>query len=73
VRGTGIRVQTLAIAARQWDWTSPRIAAEYDLSETQVKDALAFYDAHHVEIDAIVAAEATAEQMRGEQLVGEIT
>ncbi len=57
VRGTGIRVQTLVVAARQWEWTPTQIAAEYGLSETQVNDALAFYGAHRAEIDAAIAAE----------------
>jgi uncharacterized protein (DUF433 family) len=57
VRGTGIRVQTIVIAARQWKWTSAQIASEYGLTKSQVNDALAFYDAHRAEIDIAIAAE----------------
>ncbi len=57
VRGTGIRVQSLVVAARQWEWTPAQIAAEYDLAEAQVKDALAFYEAHQAEIDAAIHIE----------------
>jgi uncharacterized protein (DUF433 family) len=62
LRGTGIRVQTLVIAAQLWEWTLAQIADEYDLSEVQVKDALAFYEAHRAEIDATIAAEQEMEQ-----------
>ena len=61
LRGTGIRVLTLVVANRQWGLSPSRIAAEYDLSEAEAKDALAFYDAHRPEIDAAIAAEQAAE------------
>jgi uncharacterized protein (DUF433 family) len=61
LRGTGIRVQTVVIANRQWGMLPAQIAAEYDLTEAQVKDALAFYAAHRVEIDAVIAAEESFE------------
>jgi uncharacterized protein (DUF433 family) len=64
LRGTGIRAQTVATAARQWGLTLAQIAAEYDLSKAQVNDALAFYDAHRTEIDAAVAAEQAMEDNR---------
>ena len=64
VRGTGVRVQALAIAAQQWEWTLAGIAEEYDLSESQVDDALAFYEAHRAEIDASIAAELEMEETR---------
>ena len=34
-----------------------QIATEYDLSEAQVNDVLAFYAVHSPEIDASIAAE----------------
>jgi uncharacterized protein (DUF433 family) len=61
LRGTGIRVQTVVVAAQQWEMTPARIAAEYDLTEAQVNEALAFYEAHRAEIDASVAAEQAME------------
>jgi uncharacterized protein (DUF433 family) len=57
VRGTNVRVQTLVLSARQWQWTSAQIADEYDLFEAQVQDALAFYETHRAEIEASIAAE----------------
>lgn len=61
LRGTGIRVQTMAVAAHQWDMTPDQIADEYGLAEAQVKEALAFYRAHRAEVDADLAAEQTIE------------
>ena len=57
LRGTGIRVQTIVVAARQWALTVEQIADQYDLTEAQVKEALAFYEAHQVEVDAAMEAE----------------
>ena len=57
LRGTGIRVQTVVIATRKWDMTSAQIAQDYDVPEAQVEDALAFYQAHRAEIDAMIHAE----------------
>ena len=57
VRGTGIRVQALVVAVRRWGWTLGQAASEYGLSEPQVDDALAFYEAHRAEIDASIRAE----------------
>jgi uncharacterized protein (DUF433 family) len=61
VRGTGIRVQTVAVAAERWQMAPAEIAAEYDLSEAQVEEALAFYAAHRAEIDQAIAAEQAQE------------
>jgi len=59
LRGTGIRVQTIAIASQN---NSPaEIAEDYDLSQSQVQEALGFYEAHRVEIDAHIQAEAAME------------
>jgi hypothetical protein len=40
--------------------TPAQAAAEYDLPEGRVAEALAFYDAHRAEIDAHIAAESTS-------------
>lgn len=57
VRGTGIRVQTLFIAAQQWGLSVEEIGEEYGLTTGQVHDALAFCEAHCAEIEAAIAAE----------------
>jgi uncharacterized protein (DUF433 family) len=57
LRGTGIRVQTIAIAANEWGMSPAEIANEYDISETQIKEAQAFYEAHRAEIDTAIEAE----------------
>jgi uncharacterized protein (DUF433 family) len=64
VRGTGIRVQALVVAVQQWEWIPSQVAAEYGLSESQIDDALAFYEAHRVEIDASITAELEMEKVR---------
>lgn len=63
LRGTGLRVQTLVTDVRHQGMTPAQAAADYELSEARVVEALAFYDAHRSEIDANIAAEsALAEQ-----------
>ncbi len=65
LRGTGIRVQTVVVAARQWGMEAGQIAAEFGLAEAQVKEAVAFYDAHRAEIDTALAAEQALEAGHG--------
>ena len=57
LRGTRLRVQTVVVAAQKWGFSPNQIATEYDLSEAQVNDVLAFYAANSQEIDAYIAAE----------------
>ncbi|MDZ8259993.1 DUF433 domain-containing protein [Nostoc sp. ChiQUE01b] len=59
--GTGLRMQTLAIAAQQWGLSPGQIAAQYNLTETQVNAALAFYATHQQEIDEAIASEVALE------------
>jgi uncharacterized protein (DUF433 family) len=59
LRGTGIRVQTLVIAAEHRSVS--KIAEEYDLTEAHVREALDYYEAHRAEIDASIEAEARLE------------
>jgi uncharacterized protein (DUF433 family) len=61
IKGTNIRVQTIAIAHAQWQQSPSKIADEYDLTETQVQNALAYYETHRTEIDAAIAAEQALE------------
>jgi uncharacterized protein (DUF433 family) len=62
LRGTRLRVQTLVIAADKWGLSPKEIANEYEFSEAQVNEALAFYEAHRQEIDASIATEQIIEQ-----------
>lgn len=57
LQGTGLRIQTVVIAKQKWGLSVPQIAEEYNLSEAQVNEALAFYTAHSQEIDRAIAAE----------------
>lgn len=59
LRGTGIRVQTIVNASQNME--SAEIARDYDLSVTQVQEALGFYEVHRAEIDASIHAEAELE------------
>ena len=62
LRGTGIRVQTIVVAAGGWELTVEEIATEYDLTESQVEEVLAFYEVHQAEVDAAIEAERTLER-----------
>jgi uncharacterized protein (DUF433 family) len=42
LRSTGIRVQTLVVATQAWELSPAQIAAEYGLTQAQVKDALSW-------------------------------
>ena len=61
LRGTGIRVQTIMLAKNSWELHPEEIASEYNLSKTQVVEALQFYEAHKAEIDASIRAEESIE------------
>lgn len=61
IRGTRIRVQTIAIAATIWGSDSKDIAQNYDLTGSQVEQALAFYSAHRQEIDQAIFQEQALE------------
>lgn len=62
LRGTGIRAQTIVVAAHRWHMSTAEIAQEHGLTEQPVKDALAFYEAHSGEIDSSLAEEERAER-----------
>jgi len=64
LRGTGIRVQTLVVAGREWKLPPREIAKEYGIRLNEVKEALAFYQAHRQEIDAAIESERTLEATR---------
>jgi uncharacterized protein (DUF433 family) len=57
IKGTNIRVQTIVISHFNWEQSPSEIANEYDLTQTQVSSALAYYEAYRIEIDAGIKAE----------------
>jgi uncharacterized protein (DUF433 family) len=57
LRGTRLRVQTAVIAAQKCFCFPKEIATEYDISEAQVNEIIAFSAAHSQEIDASIATE----------------
>lgn len=61
LRGAGIRVQSIVVATQEWGLSAEQVAAEYDLSQTQVREALAFYQAHRQEVELDMAAEQSFE------------
>jgi uncharacterized protein (DUF433 family) len=58
LRGTGVRVQAVAIAHQMWGMTAAEIAEEYGLALRQVEEALAFFASHRAEIEANMTREA---------------
>jgi uncharacterized protein (DUF433 family) len=65
LRGTGIRVQTVVAAGRAWGLSLSEIADQYGQPESRVKEAMGYYKAHRMEIDAAIASEATLESDHG--------
>ena len=61
LRGSGLRVQTVAVAAQKWAMLPDRIAEEFGQPEPAVREALAFYQSHRDEMDASLVAEQVAE------------
>ena len=61
MRGTRLRVQTLAMCVNEWGMSPTQVAAEYELPEQRVKEALAFYQTHRAEIDAVTQTETELE------------
>ena len=57
LRGTGLRVQTIAVAHERWDMTPAEIAEEYGLTLQQIEAALAFFASHQAEIETHIARE----------------
>lgn len=57
IKGTGIRVQTVAIASQKWGMSPSQISNEYELTEAQVREALSFYALNKKQIDAAIASE----------------
>jgi uncharacterized protein (DUF433 family) len=65
IKGTGMRVQTVAIASQKWGMNPSQIANEYELTETQIKEALSFYAVNQEQIDAAIACEQSLEIANG--------
>ena len=65
LRGTGLRVQTIVVANQNWGLSVKEISSEYEVDQTQVKEAWAFYQAHQQEIDLDLAAEQSLEAGHG--------
>lgn len=55
LRGTGIRIQTIAIAHEHWGLSTEEIATEYGIATNLVEQALSFFFAHRPEIEIHIA------------------
>lgn len=64
LQGHGIRVQTLVVGHHDWEMNTAQLAEAYGIAEAQVKEALAFYQAHRAEIDASLQADSQLEPAR---------
>ncbi len=64
LRGTGIRVQTIVIANREWNESPEEIAIQYDLPVGQIKEAISFYQTHRAEIDLLIQSDSLLEMSR---------
>ncbi|MBW4685131.1 MAG: DUF433 domain-containing protein [Komarekiella atlantica HA4396-MV6] len=65
IKGTGIRVQTVAIASQKWGMSPSQIAHEYEVTEAQIREALSFYTVNKGQIDAEIASEQSLEIANG--------
>jgi uncharacterized protein (DUF433 family) len=65
IKGTGVRVQTIAIAFHKWGMSPNRIADEHDLSEEQITEALKFYLVNKEQIDMAIASEQELDAISG--------
>ncbi len=61
IKNTGIRVQTIVIASQKWDLSIAEIAQEYDLTNQQIEEALAFYQIYQEELNQNIAREQSLE------------
>ena len=69
IAGHRIKVQNIAIWHERFGRSADEIAAEYDLSLSEVYAALAYYFSHREEIDrSISESEAFVEQMKSKML-----
>jgi uncharacterized protein (DUF433 family) len=54
IKGKGIRVQTVVVAHYHWKESIEDIAAQYELPQRSIKEALSFYNAHKTAVDALI-------------------
>lgn len=62
MRGTGIRVQTVAVAVEKLMTRPEEFARQYSLDISGVREAINFYHAHRAEIDANISYESDQER-----------
>lgn len=62
LRNSGMRVQSLVVASRNWELSIEQIANEYSVTQLQVKEALAFYKTYKSEMDVELEFEKKLEE-----------
>lgn len=67
MRGTRIRVQTVAVAVNKLKEKPEEFAENYGIGIAQIREALGFYDAHKKEIDENIKYEEDLEHQYKEQ------
>lgn len=55
IRGTGLHVRTLVVEHHVWNLSVSEIVDGHDLTEEQVLESLAFFEAHRSDIEAAIA------------------
>ena len=65
IRGKGLRVQTIVIAAQKWNESEAEISKQYDLPKKVVSEALGFYSAHKTAVDALIGENDLLEGLHG--------
>lgn len=68
LRGTRIRVQTMAVAVHKHKEKPEDLARDYELDIAQVREALGFYDAHKWEIDQNIDFENNLEKQHKREM-----
>jgi uncharacterized protein (DUF433 family) len=57
IRGTGVRVETIVVSHQRWGQPIAELAEEYGIPLEAIQAAMAYYQAHPAEIDALIRIE----------------
>jgi uncharacterized protein (DUF433 family) len=57
IRGTGVRVETIVVSHQSWGQPLAELAEEYGVPLDAIQAAVAYYQSHPAEIDALIRIE----------------